>query len=697
MDNTGNGARATIAPWRITVFLVAVVLIFSIFAYRLFGFQILQRESALEEAVENRTREISIPTQRGVIYDRNGIILASNIPAFNVVITPAQLPDDEGEIQEIYLELNNLTGVPVSKGSLDEPLIPCGDNLGISEMVSIGDTFAPFTPVAIKCDVDKEIAMAIMEKAIDMPGVSIVVDQVRDYPTGEITAGIIGYLGPIPAAEEEAYRQAGFLPGRDKVGYDGIEFSQNDALAGTPGRRVVEVDVAGQILRDIEAPKEAEPGLNLVLTIDTRLQQAATSILQDQMDFWNTFSGEIKITSGVVIAMNPRTGEILAMVYLPTFENNRLARFIPAYYYEQLIADATDPLFNHAVGAELPAGSVFKLVTSVGALNEGVVTPDQVLETPPKITIEQRYTAYTGSSRDFVDWNDAGFGSLSFVGGLANSSNVYFYKLGGGYPGEVEPGLGVCRLSTYARAMGFGDYLGIELASEADGLIPEDWPTWKRRNQGENWSTGDTYIASVGQGYVLATPLQVLVSAAVIANDGVLMRPTLIREVVDGEGNIVQSFEPEILRDLTKDALINQYSNPEGIGSCKVLRDEAGEPILTTVEPWVFEKIQEGMRRAVTHGTLDDVFDGVDVVAAGKTGTAEYCDEVALEKGLCIPGRWPSHAWTIAYAPFDEPEIAVVAFLYNGTEGSSVAGPVVRGVIEAYFELKSIDVTLGNP
>ncbi|MBN2501295.1 MAG: penicillin-binding protein 2 [Anaerolineales bacterium] len=699
--------RSTVAPWRINFFLIAAGVVFIVFIVRLFTIQIVQSAEYIAQAEENRTETISISTRRGVIYDRNGIILARNIASYNVAITPALLPYEDsdpdvifkdGEANEIFRELSYLTGVPVYKGSIEDPLLTCGDNMGIREMAAKGFTFSPYTPVLIKCDIDIELAMAIQEKAVDWPGVSIEVEPIRDYPTGEVTAGVVGFLGPIPALREEELRAEGFIPNRDKVGYAGIELYFDEELRGKNGQRVVEVDVAGQTLRDIEAPLAAEPGLNLILTLDTRLQQAAYSILRREIDFWNTYLGRINATSGVVIAMNPQTGEILSMVYWPTFENNRMARFIPAYYYEQLTSDSTEPLLNHAVGAEMPAGSVFKLVTAVGALNEEVVTPDTVLDTPGTIELTEKfYAGDPGSGREFVDWNRAGFGSLNFLGGISNSSNVYFYKVGGGYRDEVPQGLGICRLGTYARALGYGDYLGIELPDEQDGLIPN--PTWKRINQGENWSTGDTYLASVGQGLMIATPLQVLTSAATIANDGVLMQPTLLREIIDGEGNVIQAFEPQVKWDLTnpETPLIQKYDNPDGIGSCKETVDEAGNPVLTYVEPWVFDTVQQGMRQAVISGTLSNEFANVGVAAAGKTGTAEYCDDIANAKNLCIPGNWPTHAWTVAYAPYEDPEIAVVAFVYNGGEGASVAGPIVRQMIEAYFELKSIDAETGAP
>ena len=453
----------------------------------------------------------------------------------------------------------------------------------------------------------------------------------------------------------------------------------------------MEVDVGGQVLRDIEAPVESVPGFNLRLTIDTRLQNVAEAILVEEIDFWNRYLGRMQANSGVVIAINPKTGEILAMVSYPSYENNRLARFIPGYYYEQLSKDLLNPLLNHAVADELPAGSVFKLSTAVGALNEGVVTPEQIIKTPPKITIEDKSvtTDLGARTKDFVDWNKAGFGELDFLGGIKNSSNVYFYKLGGGFEDEVPEGLGICRLGTYARALGYGVAPEIELPLVGKGLIPD--PTWKRINQGQNWSLGDTYISSVGQGYVIATPIQVLLSAATIANDGVLMRPTLLHDILDSEGNVIKSFLPDPVWDITKDNLIDVIREPNEPGGCE--GKLTGEK--KNVQPWVVEKVQEGMRQAVLSGTLAREFNQVNIAAAGKTGTAEYCDVYANAKGLCIPGSWPTHAWTVAYAPYDDPEVAVIAFVYNGGEGASVAGPIVRQFLERYFQIKAADAATG--
>lgn len=681
--------------WRITIFILLIGVVFLVYVFRLFTLQIIQGPEWLSYAEENRISEINLPAKRGIIYDRNGFVLARNVPAYHVVLTRAFLPDDDGAIQEIFRQISSLTGVPVNRGTLADPYVPCFSEHGIAQIAEFGRQSTPYEPVRIVCDIDRSLAMTIKEKAVDWPGIDIEIESVREYPTSALTAAIVGFLGPVSALEEQYFLDRGFVPNRDKVGYAGVERYFQSFLSGKNGKRVVEVDVAGQALRDLEPPVAPHPGFNLHLTIDTRLQSATEAILVGEIDFWNTYLQEIRTTSGVVIAMNPQTGEILSMVSYPSYENQRLARFIPAYYYEQLTADLTNPLLNHAVGDELPAGSVFKLVTAVGALNEGVVTPEQIIDAPPKIVILAKYFENDpGTPVEYVDWNRAGFGKIDFLGGVANSSNVYFYKLGGGFGSEVPEGLGVCRLGTYARAMGYGSYPRIELPLVQDGLIPD--PTWKRINQGENWSTGDTYLASVGQGYVIATPLQVLLSAAVIANDGAMVRPTILREITDGEGNVIKAFLPEVLYDLTKDPMIDVMVDPNSPGGCE--NKLTGEK--KTVEPWVIQKVQEGMRLAVTEGTLLREFSrppAVTVASAGKTGTAEYCDKFANEKGLCKFGAWPSHSWTVAYAPYEDPEIAVVAFMYNGGEGASVAGPVVRKVLNAYFDLKAADTAVGNP
>jgi penicillin-binding protein 2 len=671
-------------PWRFRIIIFIMVGVLLVFIFKLFSIQVIQGADNLEQADENRISKISLPTQRGTITDRNGYVLARNVASYNVVITPADLPTDPGSQQEVFRKLSELIDVPVTNGELTDETVklfsPCKTTFGITEIVSIADSLAPYKPVRIKCNVDEKIAMMIEQNASDWPGAGIEVEPIRDYPTGGLTSEVIGFLGPIPAALEETYTDQGFVPGRDKVGYAGIENSQQDILGGKNGERLVEVDVAGKTIRDLEDPVEPVPGNNLELTIDTRLQAAAKAALKGEIDFWNTYLNRTLSTNGVVIAMNPKTGEILSLVSYPTFENNRMAKEIPGDYYTQLVEDPDRPLFNHAISAEHPPGSVFKIAAAIGALNEKVVTPQQELEDPGKITITQKFSENdVGTPRDYVCWERTGHGLQDFLKGVMNSCDVYFYKIGGGYKDEVpDGGLGIWRLGEYAKALGWGKETGIELPGEASGLIPN--PTWKRQVQTENWSTGDTYISTIGQGYVLSTALQVLQAYATVADDGKMMKPTLIHKITNSTGDVVQDFSPILKQDITKDKLINVF-------------DENNIPTgeMKSVEPWIIDYLKQGLRLVVTSGTAVKEFEGMTIPAAGKTGTAEYCDNIAREKNLCNPGNWPAHAWFVGYAPYDDPEIIVVAFVYNGKEGSTVAAPIVRKVLEAYFELKDID------
>lgn len=741
--------------WRIVSVYGLIIVVVGLIISRLVTLQILEPQTWNDQAIENYTREISEPAARGIIYDRNGYILARNIASYNVVIIPAGLPDDDADIQRIYRELSVLTGVlaggPVTDETLENAKLfsACVPGPSIADMVALGESLAPYTPVRITCNISVELARVIGEKSVDWPGVSVEIEPIREYPTGSLTAAVVGFLGPIPAALEDDYEARGFESNRDKIGYAGVETSLDEILLGQNGTRLVQVDVAGQELRNLEPPIPSTPGNNLVLTIDTRLQKAAEASLVDEINFWNTFFGTNRISSGIVIAMNPKTGEVMAMVSYPTFENNRMARFIPGYYYEQIIEDPRRPLVNNAISAEFPPGSVFKLSTATGAYNERVVSPEQIIDTPGKLVLCERFRptdpCTPQNSRDFVDWiyerngviNEAGFGQLDFLHCIAYSSNVCFYKLGGGFGTEIAEGLGIFRLEQYARAIGYDQRSGIQLPGEEEGLIPD--PQWKRINTGENWSTGDTYIASVGQGYVLATPLQILMSGATIANHGKLMQPTIVREVQDSEGRVIPVWFNPSLDDFavyevrqvvdrggrTRDVWVNPAepdrilsSPPEGSYQISPFTpnmkwDITQEPLIEifdceagyceetnqfkVVEPATVEAVRTGTRLAVTDelGTLHDIFTEfypLPIAVAGKTGTAEYCDDVASEAQRCQFGAWPTHAWTLAYAPYEDPEIIVLAFAYNGGEGGSVAAPIVARVLQAYFEIKSIDL-----
>ncbi len=670
-----------VSPGRIKFFLVAMVSLFAIFSLRLVYMQVILGEYYQSMAESNRTQLVHIPSSRGVIYDRNGLLLARNMPAYNITITPALLPDSDAEIEAIYRSLSELTGVPIRvPGS--HPSQECAPGRGIADLIDEWIELAPYNAVKIQCDADATIAKIIQERAADMPGVGVEVSAVRDYPNGRYSAHIIGYMGRVPAEYAKIYEEMGYNLDSDKIGYAGIEASMQEELAGTYGSQLWEVDAAGKEIRLLEPPVEAIPGKNIRLTIDARLQEAATEILERQIESTRAQKAEFlrsPMVGGVVIAMNPNTGEILAMVSVPTYDNQKFSRGISIDYYNELASNISNPLLNHAISGTYPPGSIFKLATAVGALNEGIVTPDTPVTCRGSITIQQKFhPTDPGREMLFYCYDRNGHGVVTFLKGLAYSCDVYFYNLGAGYsgPGGVKKGLEIEGIKTYAQALGYGRALGIELLGERDGLIPDK--DWKRIYQGENWATGDTYIATIGQGYVDVTPLQVLESIATIANGGKVMKPMLRKDYLDGEGNVIQTFAPTLLYDITDDITGgNEYDT-------------------VIVEPWVLKLVQQGMRLAVTEGTASKYAQIENIPTAGKTGTAEYCDDIAQSRNLCKREAWPTHAWYGAYGPYENPEIVVVAFIYDGGEGAVTAGPVVRDVLKVYFSLKATDIEQGG-
>lgn len=676
-------------PSRLLIFRVMVFIVFVILAGRLYHLQFIVNEQFEAQADENRFDQVSVPATRGIITDRNGVELAINTASANVTVTPALLPADADDEEAVLRRLASLIGIPYS-GELDTV-----DERGIPEQslltqVRTGEGIAPFRPVTVETDVDPDIARLIIAENNSLPGVEVEWITVRDYPTGALTSHVIGYMGPIPGSLADEYEEIGYVLDRDRIGYDGIEFALEDTLAGSPGILDVERDVAGEIVRVI-GEEPAQPGYNVQLTIDIELQARAEELILETLDNLRRiyFFDEIGFDQAVVIASNPRTGEILAMVSYPNYDNSRFARSIDYPYYLQVSEDPKRPLFNQAISSLYPPGSIFKMITLMGILEEGILEPEDTVFDPGAIQLENRYYANDpAQSQEFVCWlNDeqGGHGDVNAVLSLAYSCDVYFYKASGGFEGEVPAGgLGVNGLTQWMDIYGLGDFTGIELAGEIDGVLPT--PEWKRRTWGENWSTGDTYNSSFGQGYVLTTPIQMVHMVNMIANNGVMTRPTLVRDISDQSGNVVQPFEPDILGDLMAGYRMDPFSNEESI-------------TFDPVSEEVMQLVQDGMREAVTldrednprlNGTAITAQERVPYVAvAGKTGTAEYCDNIAAELERCIPGLWPAHAWYVGYAPYENPEIAVLAFFYNGQEGSSVALPVASAMIDEYFQLKA--------
>jgi penicillin-binding protein 2 len=321
--------------------------------------------------------------------------------------------------------------------------------------------------------------------------------------------------------------------------------------------------------------------------------------------------------------------------------------------------DVHRPLLNHAISDQVPPGSTFKIVVATGALQEGVLEPDTHLTCPGTIVLPHRYAERDPAARDQTFycwiWRQGSHGSLDVVGGLANSCDIFFYKVGGGFEEDDFEGLGPGSLESdenpgianYAVLFGMGQETSVELTGEAEGVVP--YPTWKRRTYGENWSTGDTYNYAIGQGYLAVTPLQMLNAANVVANGGTLYRPQVVHHVTDCEGDVIEPFEPEVIRTLP-------------------------------ISPENWSLVLQGMEGAVAYGTATGAqVEGLRV--AGKTGTAQFCDDLKCGVGFAQP----EHAWFTTFAPVEDPEISVIIFLYDGGEGSQTAVPVAHEILEYYF------------
>jgi len=746
--------------WRLTLFQAVMVAIFILFSFRMYDLQIASFDTYQAAADENRLNQLPIAADRGVIFDRNGVPLARNVPAFNVTIVPALLPSDRTQTLEIFNRLSALVGVPPTADIAAASAQTTGERVrSIEELVVEGEGIAPFREVTIAIDVDFHVALQIREERQSLPGVDIQAKAVREYPTGALTAHIIGYMAPIPSEEAEALIEQGYDPNFDRIGVDGIEYFLNATLAGRRGSLLREVDVAGATVTEIERI-DPIPGQNVRLTIDVELQQAAEDALKNRIALLNSTYERLVSQQGVIIAMNPQNGQVLAMVSYPGYDNSMFARNIDVEYYLQVANDPLKPLINNAIRSLYPPGSTWKLITASGAIEEGVISPQQVLNDPGRLVVENKYAPNDpAASQTFVCWKRDGHGPLNVIGALANSCNVYFYQVGGGNPDVPEVslrpgGLGPTDLFRYATAYGIGTELGIELPSENRGRMPD--PTWKRVLYGENWSTGDTYNAALGQGYVNVTPLQLASMAATVANGGTLYQPTIIESYLDAEGNVVRPFAPHVLRNvnlngvtgtlnllLVEDMIMKgpnsldcmcepdsafynpvrcnpaTYRNtvdisPAQDGSdvreyqvfipdnytfnasmCTELRfDDKYRPAFVSQE--TMDIVRQGTRGVITYGTAQSAnLPYVDV--AGKTGTAQYCDNIANGLGLCKFGSWPAHAWFLAYAPYENPEIVVIGFIYNGTEGSLWAVPMVRETLEAYYRLKNQRAGLAPP
>lgn len=638
--------------------LIAVV--FVILVVQLWRLQMVRGDYYRQAADVNRFRLQPNPAPRGVIYDRRGHLLARNMPQITVSVIPAYLPEDEMERRALLFDLAELIEVPMTslppvrlpRDGVQPALEPEPEpEPGILEILQEAE-LAPYRPALLKRGVPREVAMILEEEHLDWPGVLVQAEPVREYLYGSLLAHVLGYVGPVPEEQVEDYEARGYDPNRHLVGLTGIEYTFEEELRGQDGQKVVEVDVAGREVQTVGEPGAVDPGHSLHLTLDLDLQRAMEEILAKQLKV-------LYRKQGVAIAMNPQTGEILGSVSLPSYDNNEFTGGIETDVLEVLQEDPNRPLVNHAISGQFPPGSTYKIVVAPAALEEEVITTQTRYYCGGILWLPNRFYPEDPSlAQPFYCWIHHDYhgshGAVGVVSALGQSCDIFFYQVGGGYLDRFE-GLGEERLGYYAELFGMGARTGIDLPGEAPGLVPT--VKWKRINYSESWVTGDTYNMSIGQGFVLATPLQVLNSAAAIANGGTLYRPQLVRDVTNGEGDIVRAFAPDVIRRLP-------------ISSENI------------------DIVRQGMRSAVAGaGATAWAVDVPGIAVAGKTGTAEYFVD-RNKDGLPDrdrEGNLPTHAWFVAFAPYEEPEIAVVVFVFGGGEGSAAAVPVATDILNYYF------------
>ncbi len=561
-------------------------------------------------AEQNRTVKQAIPSTRGLVYDRDGRPLVVNEPSYAIKVRPADLPFSKRD--EIVGRLAGLLG-----------LDPADVNLAIDSSPG-----SRFDLVRIAQGVPVATANLIAEERQALPGVEVEVESKRRYVDGPLMSQLLGYTGPIDADTLKDLKDQGYLPD-DLIGRAGVESSYEGTLRGTYGAETIERDASGRKLQVLSTDQEAQAGDSLRLTISTREQQLAQRAV-----VWAMRTAHLK--RGVMIVMNPQTGEILAMVSLPTYDNNTFAQGISSKEFAKLLKNPDRPLLNHAINEQFPPGSTYKIVTGLGVLSDRKLGPTERVQTKPFIQI--------GADR-FWDWNHAGFGRIDIKQGFAESSDTFFY--------QMAQRLGINRLAYWARQLGFGAKTGIDLPGEVSGIVPDE--QWKQSTFGQAIFPGEVLQAGIGQGYDTATPLQILNAYAAVANGGRLLQPQVVREVVDAEGNVVQPFAPKLIRKLKTTAK-----------NLEIMRLAA--------------------RRVVTIRHTYNLVD-LPIAVAGKTGTAEFGVRDSH-------GRLPFHNWFVAFVPKHgnvarpDSELAVIGFAYDSNTVGNTATEMVKYYLQLHYHVK---------
>jgi len=600
---------------RFVAFGIAVVLAVSGLTTRLFYLQITNVAQGVQQVAADTTVTQEIPSTRGLIYDRIGRPLVVNEPSYAVKIRPADLPDTERD--RVVAELATL--LKMSVGDINTAI---DSNPG-----------SRFDLVRIAQAVPKATADLIAEESASLPGVVVSVETQRQYLDGPLLSQILGYTGPIDAQELSALQSQGYLPD-DLIGKTGVESVYEQQLRGTYGTETVQRDASGRPLQVLQTNQQPVPGDSLQLTIDAKEQKLA----QQAVD-WALKTAHLK--SAVLIVENPQTGEILAMVSEPTYDDNAFATGISSKAYQALLNDPNQPLLNHAIAEQFPPGSTYKLVTATGALADKKITPTETFHTASYI--------YIGNTK-FWDWHPGGFGDLSLQNGFAYSSDTFFY--------QVAMRLGVTRLAYWASQYGFGQPTGIDLPGEVSGIVPTE--QWKQDTFGQPMQVGELAQAGIGQGYDTVTPLQLLDAYCALANGGTLYQPQVVREILGPDGTVVRPFTPKVIRKV-----------PAPTADLQIMRLAARQVVASRM----------------TYNLID-----LPIVVAGKTGTAEF--GVRDSKG-----RLPFHEWFVGFVPAHgdvskpDSQLAVLGFVQDANTVGNVATEMVKYYLQLHFHLK-VDLRL---
>ncbi len=610
-ETTGRGAGRSNSSSRRTLLIGAAAAAGgAALIARLWDLQIVRSGEYIGQAEANRTRQQAVSPVRGLVYDRNGVQLARNLPIFDVWVMPGDVPEEL--LPDVGTRLGKLTG---------------HDGSELATTIGLGQG-RPTDPIRLIRDVDRETALIVKERTLDLPGITIRDSAKREYFHGEVMGQMVGFTGSISAERTEEYLERGVGLDED-VGLAGIESHLQDLLRGRDGRRLIEVGALGEERREF-AYTPPESGRSVYLTVEVEFQRGMHEIMA-------RYLGDLG--AGVAIVTNIDSGDVLGMVSYPAFNNQLFAEGISSKDFSSLVSDPRRPLINHAIAGLYPPGSTYKLVAAAGALEENVLSPEHIVDCPGHLILPNGWI--------FYDWLLTGHGEVNIHRAISESCNVYFYNVSGGNPYTDLVGLGERRLAEYSLAFGFGRATGIDLPNELDGIVPNS--EWKHDNLDEPWVTGDTYQAAIGQGFVQATPLQLLNMYAAIGNGGTLYRPRLIDRVENSLGEVIEI--PEV--------------------------EELGRLPLSAAN---LERLRNGLLEAVQgeNGTGKQARTEAAVVA-GKTGTAEYTGQ------LVEGGNLPSHAWFAGYAPADRPRIAFMVLIRDGGEGSAAAAPVARDIVDFYF------------